>query len=171
MYKATAGNESTPISATWAQLTFKRSHHRTHAPPNAHAQRLAASLLESRCRARCRARCRRRCRCHDHRCCRGRCHRGRRAMPSAVARSVPTVIARSAIVPVHEVPAAARKLSGWLKRWQLAHAFLWEYSCKRLKLAQLLGQLGVFLTRRPPSTRTTARGGRQRWCTCRSSGR
>jgi hypothetical protein len=28
----------------------------------------------------------------------------------------------------------------------LAHAFLWEYSDKRLKLAQLLGQLGVFLT-------------------------
>jgi hypothetical protein len=28
----------------------------------------------------------------------------------------------------------------------LAHAFLWEYSCKTLKLAQLLGRLGVFLT-------------------------
>jgi hypothetical protein len=28
----------------------------------------------------------------------------------------------------------------------LAHAFLWEYSYKRLKLAQLLGQLCVFLT-------------------------
>jgi hypothetical protein len=28
----------------------------------------------------------------------------------------------------------------------LAHAFLWEYSYKTLKLAQLLGQLGVFLT-------------------------
>jgi hypothetical protein len=29
----------------------------------------------------------------------------------------------------------------------LAHACLcWEYSCKGLKLAQLLGQLGVFLT-------------------------
>jgi hypothetical protein len=28
----------------------------------------------------------------------------------------------------------------------LAHAFLWEYSYKRLKLAQLPGQLGVFLT-------------------------
>ena len=27
-----------------------------------------------------------------------------------------------------------------------AHAFLWEYSYKGLKLAQLLGQLGVFLT-------------------------
>jgi hypothetical protein len=28
----------------------------------------------------------------------------------------------------------------------LAYAFLWEYSHKRLKLVQLLGQLGVFLT-------------------------
>ena len=29
---------------------------------------------------------------------------------------------------------------------QVGHAFLWEYSYKRLKLAQLLGQLGVLLT-------------------------
>ena len=29
----------------------------------------------------------------------------------------------------------------------MAHAFLWDYMDKRLKLAQLLGQLGVFLTR------------------------
>jgi hypothetical protein len=28
----------------------------------------------------------------------------------------------------------------------LDHGLLWEYSYKRLKLAQLLGQLGVFLT-------------------------
>jgi hypothetical protein len=28
----------------------------------------------------------------------------------------------------------------------LAYAFLWEHSYKRLQLAQLLGQLGVFLT-------------------------
>jgi hypothetical protein len=28
-----------------------------------------------------------------------------------------------------------------------SYAFLWEHSDKRLKLAQLLGQLGVFLTR------------------------
>jgi hypothetical protein len=28
----------------------------------------------------------------------------------------------------------------------LAHAFRWEYSYKRLELAQLLGQLGIFLT-------------------------
>jgi hypothetical protein len=36
---------------------------------------------------------------------------------------------------------------GWPKRCKLAHAFLWEYSYKRLKLAQRLGQLGAFLTR------------------------
>ena len=41
---------------------------------------------------------------------------------------------------------AARKVLGWPKICKLAHAFLWEYSHKRLKLAQLLGQLGVFLT-------------------------
>jgi hypothetical protein len=41
----------------------------------------------------------------------------------------------------------ARKVSGWPNRCKLAHAFLWEYSYKRLKLAQLLGQLGVFLTK------------------------
>jgi hypothetical protein len=29
----------------------------------------------------------------------------------------------------------------------LAHAFLWEYSYERLKLVQLLGQLGIFLTK------------------------
>jgi hypothetical protein len=39
-----------------------------------------------------------------------------------------------------------RKVSGWPKRCKLAHAFLWKYSYKGLKLAQLLGQLGVFLT-------------------------
>jgi hypothetical protein len=32
------------------------------------------------------------------------------------------------------------------QRCKLAHAFLREYNYKRLKLAQLLGQLGVFLT-------------------------
>jgi hypothetical protein len=35
---------------------------------------------------------------------------------------------------------------GWHKRCKLAHAFLWEHSYRRLQLAQLLGQLGVFLT-------------------------
>ena len=35
---------------------------------------------------------------------------------------------------------------GWAKRCKLTHAFLWEYSFKRLGLAQRLGQLGVFLT-------------------------
>jgi hypothetical protein len=41
-------------------------------------------------------------------------------------------------------PAGAREVSGWPKRCKLAHAFLWEHSYKRLKLAQLLVQLGVF---------------------------
>jgi hypothetical protein len=37
---------------------------------------------------------------------------------------------------------------GWPKRCKLAHlAFMCEYNYKRLKLAQLPGQLGVFLTR------------------------
>ena len=35
---------------------------------------------------------------------------------------------------------------GWPKRYQLAHEFLSKYSYKRLKLPQILGQLGVFLT-------------------------
>jgi hypothetical protein len=42
---------------------------------------------------------------------------------------------------------------GWPKICKLAHAFLWEYSHKRLELAQLLGQLGVFLTLSPRPAR------------------
>ena len=45
-----------------------------------------------------------------------------------------------------EALAAARKVLGWPRRCKLAHAFLRGYSDKKLKLAQLLGQLGVFLT-------------------------
>ena len=55
--------------------------------------------------------------------------RWRRRPPSAYARAV-----------------RARKVSGWPKRCKLADVSLWKYSYKRLKLAQLLGQLGVFLT-------------------------
>jgi hypothetical protein len=40
---------------------------------------------------------------------------------------------------------ASSKVLGLPKRCKLAHAFLWD-GYKRLKLAQLLGQLGVFLT-------------------------
>ena len=51
---------------------------------------------------------------------------------------------------LHSRPsAAARNVLGWLgwpRRCKLANAFVWEYSCKRLKLAQLVGQLGGFLT-------------------------
>jgi hypothetical protein len=42
--------------------------------------------------------------------------------------------------------AVARKLSGWPKICKLAHAFRWEYSYKRLKVAQLLDHFGIFLT-------------------------
>jgi hypothetical protein len=37
---------------------------------------------------------------------------------------------------------------GGPRRRKLAHAFLWEYIYKRLKLAQLLGRHGVSLTLR-----------------------
>ena len=43
--------------------------------------------------------------------------------------------------------AVAKTVLGWPKGCKLAHASLWRYSYERLKLAQLLGQLGVFLTR------------------------
>jgi hypothetical protein len=43
--------------------------------------------------------------------------------------------------------AYARKtVLGWCRRCKLARALKLEYAYKRLKLAQLLGQLGVFLT-------------------------
>jgi hypothetical protein len=35
---------------------------------------------------------------------------------------------------------------GWPESCKVARAFLWEYSYKRLELAQCLGQLGVILT-------------------------
>ena len=38
------------------------------------------------------------------------------------------------------------------QRYKLAHAFLWEYSYKRLKLAQLLGQLGFSLAQGPTTS-------------------
>jgi hypothetical protein len=40
-------------------------------------------------------------------------------------------------------------VSGWPKRCELAQPFLRERSYKKLKLAQLLGRLGVFLTAGP----------------------
>jgi hypothetical protein len=43
-------------------------------------------------------------------------------------------------------PRQARKVLGWPNRCKSARTFLWEYSDDMLKLAQLLGQLGVFLT-------------------------
>ena len=56
---------------------------------------------------------------------------------------------------------AAREVLGWPKRCKLTHAGLWEYNYKRLKLAQLLGQLGIFLTR---SEFEDARGGSEGLC-------
>jgi hypothetical protein len=41
---------------------------------------------------------------------------------------------------------AASKVLSWPKRCKLAHAFQWECSYKRLKLAQLLGRHGALLT-------------------------
>ena len=40
----------------------------------------------------------------------------------------------------------ARKMLGWPEKCRMDHALLWEDSCKRRKLAQLLGQLGFVLT-------------------------
>ena len=42
---------------------------------------------------------------------------------------------------------AEKKVFGFPKICKLAHAFLWDYIYKRLNLGQLLGQLGIFLTR------------------------
>jgi hypothetical protein len=66
--------------------------------------------------------------------------RGRRAFPRRFSSH------RRGWSPSWPSTAAARTLLGWPKRCKLARAFLWEYSDKRLKLAQLLGQTGVFLT-------------------------
>jgi hypothetical protein len=50
--------------------------------------------------------------------------------------------------PTEVEPLASEQglVLGRPKRCKLAHALLWEYSYKRLKLAQLLGRHGVFLT-------------------------
>jgi hypothetical protein len=62
--------------------------------------------------------------------------------------------------PAAAVPVLrASKVLGWPTRCKLARVLRWGYSHKRLKLAQLLGQLGVFLTR--PAAR--------RWRSSRSS--
>jgi hypothetical protein len=43
-------------------------------------------------------------------------------------------------------------------KMQVGHAYLWEYSYKRLQLAQLLGQLGVFLKLRTTPRRAVPSG-------------
>ena len=40
--------------------------------------------------------------------------------------------------------AQVRKVLGWPNKYKLARAFRWEYSDKRLQLAQLLGNLASF---------------------------
>ena len=77
-------------------------------------------------------------------------------MPRAAQRGIPPrrsgVLAstprRSGRPPPPEAHAAsgARTVLAWPRRCELARGFLLEYSCKRLELAQLLGQLGVVLT-------------------------
>ena len=62
----------------------------------------------------------------------------------------------------------AREVSGWPKRRKLAHAFLRECSHRRLKLAQLLGQLVAFLTLNP-SSGCASRSGCSRALTCRGA--
>jgi hypothetical protein len=54
-------------------------------------------------------------------------------------------------------------VSGWPKTCKLprggggARAFQWEYSYKRLQLAQLLDQLGILVTFPPPCTPSATR--------------
>ena len=76
--------------------------------------------------------------------------RGAKGSLELAALRRPPMPARARRAPVYRRAfAGASKLLGWLKRCKLAHAFLCEYSYKRLRLAQLLGQLGIFLTLRP----------------------
>jgi hypothetical protein len=58
----------------------------------------------------------------------------------------PRAVVTLVVVQLGGLELRARKVLGWPTRCKLAQAFLREYSCKRLKLAQLLGQPGVFLT-------------------------
>ena len=67
-------------------------------------------------------------------------------------------LVESARCPRVEGDLAAREVLGWSKRHKLAHAFRWEYSYIRLKLAQLLGQLGIFLTCQDPGCSTHGAG-------------
>jgi hypothetical protein len=60
----------------------------------------------------------------------------------------------------------ARKVLGWPNRCKLARAFPWDYSYKRLTLAQLLGRHRAFLTCSRPSARRRKSGpalGRPVW--------
>ena len=63
------------------------------------------------------------------------------------------------------IPLIAMKVLGWPKKCKLSRAFPWEYRYKRLQLAQLLSQLGIFLTyrrtpRNPPAAAAANRRSR-----------
>ena len=51
---------------------------------------------------------------------------------------------------------ARRKALCWPKTCKLAHAFMWGYIDKRLKLAQIMDKLGIILTYHGLWTRITA---------------
>jgi hypothetical protein len=55
-----------------------------------------------------------------------------------------------------KVSVRGRKVLGWPKICKLAYAFLWKNSKKGLQLAQLLGQLGIFLTCAPADEQADA---------------
>ena len=97
--------------------------------------------------------------------------RRRRPPAAAVARSVRAVAARYTAAPlsaqldlecrlIRPRDAVSEKGIRLVQKMHwLARAFPWKYRYKRLKLAQFLGQLGVFLTvvRSPGGRRSTSR--------------
>jgi hypothetical protein len=69
------------------------------------------------------------------------------AAPEWLCRPRPHVLGLGSRDPPWTLITKAIKLLGWPRRYQLAHAFRWEYSCERLELAQLLGRLGISFTK------------------------
>jgi hypothetical protein len=66
--------------------------------------------------------------------------------PAAGARTGADGHDRAHVEDPAQADLRAREVLAWQKRCKLAHASLWGYGYERLKLAQLLGPLGVFLT-------------------------
>ena len=71
---------------------------------------------------------------------------GQEALATAAQRGLRHLVHLDALPVLAFAPQGARKALGWPKRCKMAHAFSWECSYERLKLAQLLGRLSVFLT-------------------------